>query len=76
MTITVYGQPNCYPCKGTYRALEKAGVKYDVVDISEDHDAREYVRGLGHQSTPVVVVDGGARHWSGHQPTKLASLIA
>lgn len=76
MTITVYGQPNCYPCKGTYRALDKAGVPYDVVDISEDHDAREYVMGLGHKSTPVVVVNGGDQHWSGHQPSKLATLLS
>jgi hypothetical protein len=38
MTITVYSKPSCVQCNATYRALHKAGVRYEVVDITEDAD--------------------------------------
>lgn len=72
MTVTVYSRPNCMPCKATYRELDKYGVPYEVVDTSEDHDAREYVMGLGYQQSPVVVV--GDQHWSGYSPDKIKAV--
>lgn len=71
--MTIYSQPSCFPCKATYRFLDKHNVDYTVIDISEDADARAYVVSLGHQQTPVVVA--GDAHWSGHSPTRLESLI-
>lgn len=66
MAITVYSKPACVQCTATYRALDKLGVTYDVIDISEDPDARDYVMSLGHLQAPVVVADG--HHWSGFRP--------
>ncbi|HEY0218064.1 MAG TPA: glutaredoxin domain-containing protein, partial [Cellulomonas sp.] len=43
MSITVYSKPSCVQCNATYRALDKAGLAYEVVDITEDSDARDYV---------------------------------
>jgi len=71
--ITVYSQPNCYPCKATYRKADDLGLNYTVVDISEDHEARDYVIGLGHVSTPVVVV--GDESWAGYKPDRLQALV-
>lgn len=73
--VTLYSQPGCYPCKGTMRALDGVGVRYEVVDIAEDKDARDYIMSLGYQSTPVVVTDTGD-HWSGHRPDKINALTA
>jgi|GEM_PF-486129 len=56
--ITVYSQGACVQCNATYRALDKLGAEYTVVDISEDADARDYVMSLGHLQAPVVIVDG------------------
>lgn len=74
MTITVYTKPACVQCTATYRALDKAGVAYDVVDISEDSDARDYVMALGYLQAPVVVA--GDAHWSGFRPDRIKTLVA
>ena len=72
MTITVYSKPNCVQCTATYRALDKLGYEYDVVDISQDADARDYVMSLGHLQAPVVVV--GDTNWSGYRPDQITAL--
>ncbi|ADG73361.1 glutaredoxin-like protein NrdH [Cellulomonas flavigena DSM 20109] len=72
MTITVYSKPACVQCTATYRALDKLGHEYTVVDISEDADARDYVMSLGHLQAPVVVV--GGEHWSGYRPDRIKAL--
>jgi glutaredoxin-like protein NrdH len=72
MTITVYTKPACVQCTATYRALDKAGVEYTVVDITEDADARDYVMALGYLQAPVVVA--GADHRSGFRPDRISSL--
>ncbi|HEY0187543.1 MAG TPA: glutaredoxin-like protein NrdH [Cellulomonas sp.] len=72
MTITVYSKPSCVQCNATYRALDKAGLSYDVVDITEDSDARDYVMSLGHLQAPVVVADG--QHWSGYRPDQIKTI--
>ena len=73
MTITVYTKPACVQCTATYRALDKAGIDYDVVDISEDQDARDYVMALGYLQAPVVVA--GESHWSGFRPDRIKTLM-
>lgn len=72
MTITVYTKPACVQCNATYRALDKAGVAYDVIDISENPEARDYVMALGYLQAPVVVA--GEDHWSGFRPDRIKAL--
>ena len=72
MSITVYTKPACVQCNATYKALDKAGLEYDLIDISEDADARDYVMALGYLQAPVVVV--GDAHWSGFRPDRIKSL--
>lgn len=53
MSITVYTKPACVQCNATYRALDKAGIEYSVVDITEDPpEARDYVMALGYLQAP------------------------
>jgi glutaredoxin-like protein NrdH len=52
--------------------MDKAGLQYEVVDITEDADARDYVMSLGHLQAPVVVADGN--HWSGYRPDQIKAL--
>jgi glutaredoxin-like protein NrdH len=76
-TITVYTKPACQQCKATFRALDKAGVSYRSVDVTEDPDAHDYVKSLGYLQAPVVVVDTAATdHWSGFRLDKLRELAA
>ena len=74
MSITVYTKPACMQCKATTKALEKAGLEYDLVDISVDDEARDYVLALGYLQAPVVEVNG--EHWSGFRPERICGLAA
>ena len=55
MTITVYTKPACVQCNATYKALDKQGLEYEIVDITEVPEARDYVMALGYLQAPVVV---------------------
>ncbi|NKX56191.1 glutaredoxin-like protein NrdH [Arthrobacter mobilis] len=72
MTVTVYTKPSCVQCNATYRALDKKGIEYQSVDLSQDPAALERVRALGYMQAPVVVTDQG--HWSGFRPDKIEEL--
>lgn len=72
MTVTVYTKPACVQCNATYRALDKKGITYQSVDITEDPAALERLLSLGFQQAPVVVTD--ADSWSGFRPDKIAEI--
>lgn len=74
MTITVYSKPSCVQCTATYRALDKQGLSYNVVDLTEDANALDFVRSLGYQQAPVVVA--GDDHWSGYRPDRIKAALA
>lgn len=74
MSITVYTKPACVQCTATKKALDRAGIDYELVDISLDNDARDYVMALGYLQAPVVVVD--EEHWSGFRPDRIRGLAA
>ncbi|WP_029875663.1 glutaredoxin-like protein NrdH [Rhizobium leguminosarum] len=72
MTITVYSKPACVQCTATYRALDRLGVDYDIVDISQDAEALDRVRNLGYMQAPVVIA--GEQHWAGFRPDMISAL--
>ena len=74
MSVTVYTKPACVQCNATYKALDKQGIAYDVVDITLDNEARDYVMALGYLQAPVVVA--GGEHWSGFRPDKIRDLAS
>ncbi|MEZ5209780.1 MULTISPECIES: glutaredoxin-like protein NrdH [unclassified Gordonia (in: high G+C Gram-positive bacteria)] len=86
MAITVYTKPACVQCNATYKALDKHGLEYDVVDISQDDEARDYVMALGYLQAPVVVVTGAGsaasgpllsdEHWSGYRPDRIKAVAS
>lgn len=64
MQVTVYTTPSCAQCEMTKKTLTRGNVTYDVVDLSLDATAMEYVtKELGYSAAPVVVA--GTQHWSG-----------
>ncbi len=71
-SITVYTKPACVQCNATYKALDRQGVAYDIVDITVDTEARDYVMALGYLQAPVVVA--GSEHWSGFRPDRIKAL--
>jgi glutaredoxin-like protein NrdH len=74
MPVTVYSKPECPQCHATRRALEKHGVEHNVVDVTTEPGAREYLLGLGYMSAPVVVTDQD--HWSGFRPDRIKALAS
>jgi len=70
--VTVYTKPACVQCNATHTALDKQGVAYQKVDITQDAGARDYVMSLGHLQAPVVVA--GDQHWSGFRPDRIKAL--
>ncbi|MFT4021479.1 MAG: glutaredoxin-like protein NrdH [Acinetobacter sp.] len=74
MTITIYSKPSCVQCNATYRALNKHGIAYEIVDLTQDQTAMEMVKSLGYQQVPVVVA--GDDHWSGFRPDKISALAS
>lgn len=74
MAITVYTKPACVQCNATKKALDRAGLDYELVDVSVDTEARDYIMALGYLQAPVVAVDGD--HWSGFRPERISALAA
>jgi len=74
MTVTVYTKPACVQCNATYRALDKKGIEYKKVDISQDAAALERIRELGFMQAPVVITDNDS--WSGFRPDKIDEIEA
>ncbi len=72
MSITLYSKPACVQCTATKKAFDRAGLNYEVVDISMDDEARDYVMALGYVQAPVVVANG--EHWSGFRPDRIKAL--
>ncbi|MBB3139040.1 glutaredoxin-like protein NrdH [Rhizobium pisi] len=72
MSVTVYSKPACVQCTATYRALDRLGVDYDIIDISQDAEALDRVRSLGYMQVPVVIA--GERHWAGFRPDMISAL--
>lgn len=89
MSVTVLGKPACVQCNGTYRHFDK-NIKahgilegYAKVDMSQELEALDFARSLGHGQAPVVIVteepvvagDYASAvvldHWSGYNPGKV-----
>lgn len=79
MNITVYSKPRCQQCAATKRKLDAFGVAITPVDVTEDIAALDYIRGLGYQQAPVVVVRDSTGavtdHWSGFRPDRIKKAV-
>lgn len=74
MDITVYSKPMCVQCDATKRAMDRAGLAYSVVDVTEDADALARVKSLGYMQAPVVITADD--HWAGFRPDKIKAIAA
>ncbi|MFZ2174959.1 MAG: glutaredoxin-like protein NrdH [Rhodococcus sp. (in: high G+C Gram-positive bacteria)] len=74
MDVTVWRKPACVQCNATYPALDRAGIEYMIVDITEDGNARDYVLSLGYLQAPIVIA--GEEQWSGFRSDRIKDLDA
>ena len=73
MSITVYTKPNCIQCEQTKSILDQNNIIYNVVDLTENDEAKNMVLSMGFRSAPVVITKND--RWSGFKIEKLKSLI-
>lgn len=74
MSVTVITMPNCSACKASIRVLDKLGVQYNKVDITENPDLLDQIKSLGHVQAPVIIA--GDDSWSGFRPDRIRELVA
>lgn len=71
--VTVFSKPACVQCTATYKALNRKGIEYNTVDVTQDTEAYERLMGMGVKAMPFVEVEGGDS-WSGFKPEKINAL--
>ena len=71
-SVVVYTLPECQPCRMTKKKLDQVGIRYTVVDLSQDEAALEHIKTLGHLQAPVV--ETASTSWSGFQPELITAL--
>jgi len=74
MTI-VYTKDNCVQCDATKRMMDKLGVPYDTVDITDNPEELDKLIALGYRAAPVVITESG-ESWAGFNPEKITELVA
>lgn len=63
--LTVYSKNNCPFCDRAKHLLETKNIEFEVVNIDENPEARDWLIGEGHRSAPqiyqsgVLFVEGG-----------------
>ena len=75
MSVTVYSKPNCHQCKMTIQYFNDRGVTPNVVDISKDSEAEQYVKTMGIRNMPIVETANNVR-WGGFQPDEIKKACA
>ena len=70
--VVVYTTPNCPQCMTTKRMMDKKGIEYRVVDLTENTDKLEEFREQGFTQAPIVTTD--VKTWSGFRFDKIESL--
>jgi glutaredoxin-like protein NrdH len=71
---TVYTKPSCVQCEQTKKLLDKNGVEYTTVDITQDQEAYDKIVSMGFLAAPVVI--SGTQSWAGFQPDRINSIAA
>lgn len=70
--VTVYTKPQCPQCDQTKKYLDREGVEYVTVDLTEDPEAMKKVVDMGFASAPVVITE--TDQWAGFKLDRLAAL--
>ncbi|MEY8541226.1 glutaredoxin domain-containing protein [Bifidobacterium pseudolongum] len=74
--VTVYTKDNCQQCAATERALNRVGVDYREIQITEANIS--LLQEAGFTQAPVVMVSKGSElqdFWSGYRPDKIQGLL-
>ena len=70
--VVVYSTPACSQCFSTKKLMDKKGVTYREVDLSQNIDKLEELRQKGFSQAPIV--EAGDQMWSGFRFDKIEDL--
>ena len=79
--ITLYSKPNCPYCTMAKQYLERHELEFEVVDITENPEAREFLLAEGHRTMPQIyhkgklLVEGGGMGLTRLKPEYVRELI-
>lgn len=76
MQITVFTKQNCQACEATKKALDRAGLGYNVSDVSDSPTLQQTLRECGFRTMPVIKAFDGENHryWEGFRPDLIKRL--
>lgn len=76
MEVTVYTKPGCMQCQATKTLMDRLGIEYNLIDISNRPGITAFLQREGHKSLPVVFVDHdeGTDSWCGFRPDLIKQL--
>lgn len=72
MKVTVYTTPNCPQCQMTKKVMDRKGIIYETVDLTEQPDKLTEFKSKGYLAAPIVTTD--TKIWSGFRLNKIESL--
>ena len=72
--VVIYTTPNCTQCMMTAKTMDRMGIVYDKVDLTQHPDLIERFKEMGYASAPIVVTD--KKIWSGFRLDKIKSLAS
>ncbi|HFI0635156.1 TPA: glutaredoxin-like protein NrdH [Streptococcus suis] len=71
--VTIYSKNDCVQCKMSKKFLDQHNVAYTEINLDEQPEYIEHVKGLGFSSAPVIETENDV--FSGFQPAKLKALV-
>lgn len=76
MEVTVYTKSGCVQCSATTALMDRLGIDYELVDISNNPRIVAFLQGEGHKSLPVVFVgyEEDTDSWCGFRPDLIKKL--
>lgn len=76
MQITVYTHPNCQQSKATVTFMNRMGLVYRIIDVTEEAEAPAELANIEHGWLPVVVAEhnGHKSVWWGFRPGMIQQL--
>lgn len=71
--LTLYTTPHCPACRLTRDTLDRAGIAYTIVDLSQRPDLVEQMRSEGLLQAPIL--DDGTSRSAGFRPDRIRAIV-
>ena len=71
--VTIYSKNDCVQCKMTKKFLDQHKVEYNEINLDEQPEFIDHVKGLGFSAAPVIETENDV--FSGFQPGKLKASV-